>query len=189
MKDLIHERGKALENVFFDMENRKKIEQMREQRVRAREREELAGVCGISDEAFLDRLLDNGVTAECLSALVVVPLVKVAWADEHVAGTEVEVIRNAAVEYGIARSTPPFELVERWLGERPGQELFEAWQAYAEIVSRCLEPSDRAAFAEAMLTTARDVARAAGGILGVGPKTSKAEQAVLDELASAFGTE
>jgi hypothetical protein len=189
MKDLIHERGKALENVFFDAESRKKIEQMREERVRASEREELAAVCGISDEAFLDRLLDNGVTAECLSALVVVPLVKVAWADENVAATEAHVIRDAAAKYGIARRTPSFELVERWLEERPGQELFEAWQAYAEIVSRCLETSDRAAFAEAMLATARDVARAAGGILGVGPKTSKAEQAVLDELASAFGME
>jgi hypothetical protein len=50
-----------------------------------------------------------------------------------------------------------------------------------------MTPSERQPLRDAVLRQAREVAEAAGGFLGLGSKVSASEQAVLDDLARAFG--
>ncbi len=57
---------------------------------------------------------------------------------------------------------------------------------YVRLVGAALEADDRRNFAEAVLRQARDVAEAAGGVLGLGSKVSAAESAVLERLAREF---
>jgi hypothetical protein len=49
-----------------------------------------------------------------------------------------------------------------------------------------LSDETRQKLKEDLLGRARDVAKAAGGLLGMGRKVSKVEQAVLDELETTF---
>ena len=77
-KDIIREREKALENVFFEKRDRHLVEQMRCARERDADRVALRRACGVTDERLLDDLLDQGVGVESLAALVLLPLLMVA---------------------------------------------------------------------------------------------------------------
>lgn len=186
MKSALKERGKALENEFFEKQNRHLIEELRGAKQRSEDRAELARACGVEDERLLDLLLDAGVRAETVPALVLVPLLLVAWADKTIARAERFTILEAASEYGVEPGTPAYALTEQWLTVRPRPSLLQAWHDYVEILRQLLEPEDRDEFCESILRRAREVARSAGGVLGIAPRTSAEERSVLDGLARAF---
>jgi hypothetical protein len=186
MKSALKERGRALENEFFEKQNRHLIEELRATRTRSEDRAELARACGVEDERVLDMLLDSHVNAETVPALVLVPLVLVAWANMEVARAERFAILEAAAEYGIQAGTPAYALAEEWLTVRPPDSLVDAWHDYVEILRQLMDPADREEFSAAIMRRARAVAQAAGGVLGIGPKISREEQAVLDRLDRAF---
>ncbi len=186
MKDSLRDRGRSLENQFFDKQNRHLLEDLKSAQQRGEDRAELARACGVADERVLDLLLDGGVGAETLPALVLVPLLLVAWADKELARAERDVILEAAVEFGIQADTPAYKLVEQWLTVRPPDTLVQAWHDYVDILRQVLQPADRDEFCESIMRRATDVAKAAGGVLGIGPKTSQQERAVLDHLSRAF---
>ncbi len=186
MKSALRERGKALENEFFEKQNRHLLEELRAAEQHRANRAELARACGVDDERLLDLLLDSGVSAETVPALVLVPLLLVAWADREIRRAERFVILEAATEYGIQAGSPAYALAEEWLTVRPPASLVQAWHDYVEILRQVMEPGDRDKFSEAILRRAKQVAQAAGGILGIAPRTSKEERAVLDRLARAF---
>lgn len=75
------DRGKSLEDAFFRKENERAIERLREMQQRTTSGEGLAKVIGITSEAIIDRLVALGIRPEIVTALAIVPLVEVAWAD------------------------------------------------------------------------------------------------------------
>ena len=186
MKSDLRERGRALENEFFEKQNRHLIEDLRAAKQRSEDRAELARACGVEDQRVLDMLLDCDVDAETVPALVLVPLLMVAWAYMDVARAERFAILEAAADYGIQEGTPAYAIVEGWLTVRPPDRLVDAWHDYVEILRQVMDPADRDAFSESIMRRAREVAQAAGGVLGIGPKTSRQEQAALDRLERAF---
>ena len=186
MKDGLRSRGKALENEFFEKENQHLIEELRATRERDADRAELARACGVHDEELLDSLLKRGVNVETLPALVLVPLVAVAWASRKVERAERFAVLEAAAEYGIVKDTPAYALMEGWLTTRPADNLVQAWHDYVGQLTQVMDPADREQFANSILRRAEEVANAAGGVLGIGPKTSREERAVLDRLAGAL---
>jgi hypothetical protein len=187
MKDAFKERERAFEAHFFQEQNEALLQQLRDRREHEEARTELARMCGVEDERILDELLSQGVGAENLTALILVPLIAVAWADRDVSHDEAQVILRAADEFGIEAGTPAYELLRHWLAERPGDALIEAWTDYTRALGECFRPQDRKAFAKLVMRQAEGVARATGGLLGFGSKTSADEQRVLDRLALAFG--
>jgi hypothetical protein len=186
MRDALDERRKALENEFFQKRDHEMLERLRQDRERAARREELAHASGIEDPSLLNRLLEQGVEPDSLSALVVTPLVLVAWADGSLKAAERKEVLDAAHELGVARGGAAHALLDDWLDHQPKAELGNAWVAYTQAVVSQLHPYDRARLAEHTLERARRVARAAGGVLGLGPHTSKAERAVLEKLEEAL---
>ena len=186
MKSDLRERGRALENEFFEKQNRHLIEDLRAAKQRGEDRAELARACGVEEARVLDMLLDCDVSAETVPALVLVPLLMVAWANMNVARAERFAILEAAADYGIEAGTPAYALVEEWLKTRPPDALIDAWHDYVEILRQVMDPADREEFAASTMRRAREVAQAAGGVLGIGPKTSRQEQAALDRLERAF---
>lgn len=178
-------RGAALEEAFFQRENERLRERLRAERERAETREALARDTGLQDDSLLERLVELGIHLETLEALVLVPLVEVAWADGQMDERERDAVLRAAEARGMTSGTPGHALLESWTQERPAPALMESWRAYIAALCKDLSADHRWHLEEQILGNARAVARAAGGFLGLA-KVSKAEEAVLAQLEAAF---
>ena len=182
----MRDRGRSLEEAFF----KQRHEALRRQIALRREQEEacetLAAASGIDDDALLARLAGLGIRAETLAALTLIPLVEVAWADGEMHDRERDAVLRGAESSGIPRQSPSYGLLEIWTRDRPAPELLHTWVDY--IRALCVELTDeqRRRLAEKIVGRARAVAQAAGGLLGVGPRVSAQEGAMLAELERAF---
>lgn len=173
-------------DAVFHTREKHLVEAFRERLDRLERRQQLAHVSGIRDEAILDRLLGLGITAESLAALGLVPLVWVAWADGEVASKERERIVAMAQAAGIEPQNGRYPLLEHWLKRRPAPEMFAAWRDYIKQLREQMAAADLETLRREIVDRAGEVARASGGILGIGPRVSPAEQAVLAQLEQAF---
>ena len=86
-----------IDAVFYNRD-KQLMEAFRDRLDQLERRQQLKHVSDIRDEALLDRLLGLGITAECLAALGLVPLVWVAWADGEVAAEDFETLRREILE-------------------------------------------------------------------------------------------
>jgi tellurite resistance protein len=186
MKRVLEERRKALENQFFEKENARLLAAFQEHESEDEDRAELASRCGLPSGPLVDKLMDVGVRAESLTALIVLPLVAVAWADSKVTPPERSVVLAKAEEFGIVDGSPAQALLKGWLDRRPPSALLEAWHDYVTALADQLETPDSETLAAHLVDAARSVAAADGGFLGIGPKTSADERAVLAQIARAF---
>jgi hypothetical protein len=170
--------ARALEEAFFTKENARLLDQLREKK----RREALGEMVKIKDEAFLDRLVELGLGPETVLALTLVPLTVVAWADGILEDRERDAVIKAAEEKGISPGTAGHQLLEKWLSNRPGRELFEAWKKYVQDIWDTFSEEERRRMRETTLDWALAVAESAGGFLGLTSKVSASERAVIKEL-------
>lgn len=184
--DLLGNRARTLEDRFFLEQDRILIEKHRELKRMQESRQALSAVSGVTNEKVLQRLVELDIQAETLASLAVVPLVEVAWADGRIDDREREAIKRASAESGLAKGSPDFELLDRWLSHRPGPELLEAWHHYVQGLCELLTPEEKEALRADFVGRARRVAEAAGGFLGLTSGVSAGEQRILDRLDSAF---
>lgn len=180
-------RSQSLVDAFFHARDQQLLAEFRQRMEKMDRRTQLAAVCGVHDEAALDRLIELNISPETLAAIHVVPLVQVAWADGNVKPEERAAIIQAARDAGIQSQDGHYPLLEHWLNENPGREMLEAWEHYIRSLCRQLTPEEVAKLKSDTLTLAQKVAEAAGGgLLGLRSKISKAERAMIDELEKAF---
>lgn len=184
--DFLGDRRKALEDSFFSQQSDKLIHELRERRQREQRVQALSSASGISNQEVLEALANVGIESSTLAALALVPLVAVAWADGSIKTGERQAILRAAHEAGIEEGHPSHALLDGWLQNRPGPEVLNAWREYIAGLREHLDPVATEALHHDILGRAREVAEAAGGFLGAGPKVSRAEEDVLAELARAF---
>ena len=182
----LKDRQHALEDAFYrdDTETYRHQLEPREKEVAARE--ELAAASGISDEAVLGQLASLGIRADTLAALTLIPLIEVAWADGKMDDREREAILFGAESTGISKESPSHGLLRIWIEDRPAPDLVDAWSEFIRALCREFSEEQRGRLQRNLLGRARRVAEAAGGFLGLGPKVSKEERAVLESLARAF---
>lgn len=183
--DFLDDRRHAMEEAFFSRHNKELVERMRQKTEAAEERAQLAAATGITDEAALTRLQDLGLHPTTLSALSLVPLVLVAWADGSLQPKERKVILEAAASNGLEPGSDAYESLLTWLHEIPAPGLFEVWHDYVQSLCRDLGPEGAAHLKEDILSRANRVAKAAGGWWDLGA-VSDAEQGVLARLTKAF---
>jgi len=165
MSDQVNDRGNLMESLFFKRQDQALLQRLRDKQLNQEIRDQLIGASG---------------------ALSMIPLVTVAWADREVQDTEKAAILTAADSAGIHKDSDASELLAAWLVERPESDLLDAWKSYTAAVKEVTDPAAFGQLKTAVLGTAKAVAESAGGILGLGNKTSAAEQKVLDDLESAF---
>ncbi len=177
--------GRSLEDAFFLERDRILVERRAQLHRMARTRDVLADVSGIKDPSVLDQLLRSNVSPEAVAALAVVPLIEVAWADGHVDDKEREVVLAHARKQGIQEGSIEGDLLDRWLGQRPGPELLDAWGHYVEAICSAMDPSARARLRDELLQDVRAAAEASGGLFGLGAVSAK-ERAVLEQLEASF---
>ncbi len=185
MPNSLSTRRQALEDSFFKKEEARQISHLRETLAAKKNREELASVCGIEDAVVLDTLTRLEVGAHDVSALALVPLVQVAWADGSVDEKERAAILKAAKAQGVTHACHSHELLEAWLSSAPNDDLFTAWAGYVEALHDHVSESEMTALKESILGLAHDVASAAGGYLGMGT-VSSTEKTVLNAIGAAF---
>jgi uncharacterized tellurite resistance protein B-like protein len=182
---VLDERRQALEEAFFRKHDGALRARMRSERERADARDALIAQSPIADAALVDRLVELGIRLDTLAALMLVPLVEVAWADGTMDPREREAVLHAAEASGIEFESPSHALLEAWTRERPPAALYESWRAYIASLCRELSADHRWHLEEQLVGRARSVARAAGGFLGVA-KVSKPEEEVIARLEQAF---
>ena len=185
-KEFLADRRAGLENAFFAQKDailRRRMGEADESRMR---RETLSAASGIKDSTVLDKLLAQDVTAATLTALSLVPLVMVAWADGNLGEKERSAILSGAEHTGLDKQHASYQLFEGWLARMPPPELIATWKDYVSALSATLTTDARHALKSELLDRARIVAEAAGGFMGIGQKVSPAEASILGELEQAF---
>ena len=182
----LKDRQHALENAFY----REDTETFRVQLELRRQEEDalegLATASGISDKAVLRNLAGLGIRAETLAALTLIPLIEVAWADGKMDAKEREAILSGAESTGIPKQSPSYGLLRIWIEDQPAPDLVDAWSEFIGALCRELSDEQVERLRSNILGRAREVAEAAGGFLGLGPKVSKEEEEALQRLSRAF---
>ncbi|MCB9686193.1 MAG: hypothetical protein H6738_22815 [Alphaproteobacteria bacterium] len=125
-----------------------------------------------------------GIGPDTLSAVLLLPLVQVAWADGSVQAAERLRILEVARGYGLTAG--PWE---HWLAERPSDEDLELGRrVLVALALRHRGPT--ADWGPRVLQDVEqhclDVARAAGGLFGVAFSTSDGERRALAEIGRAL---
>jgi tellurite resistance protein TerB len=183
--DFLADRRKALEEAFFAKQDVRLIERLRAERERSLAMAALRSASTIEDPDLLGRLVDLGIDARSWTALALVPLVEVAWADGSVEPKERDAILAMAREHGVMPDSPGEALLEDMLTRRPEPAVFAAWGGYVTELASHFTPVERAAMRERLVERARKVARAAGGLLGIA-SISEAEKRVIAALEKPF---
>jgi hypothetical protein len=184
MADL-DERSRALEAAFFPSHANDYREAIRLREAELAAVGALREASGITDEATLRRLAGLGIRPETLAALMMIPIVEVAWADGEMDGRERDAILGGAESVGIEPGSPSYGLLRIWTEDAPAPDLFVAWRDFIAAIRGELEPAECTRLREKLIGRARTVAEAAGGILGVDP-VSPEEAKVLASLDGAF---
>jgi hypothetical protein len=181
----LEERGRALENQFYEKENQQKLSAMKDKLETQSGRDELRKASGMSDDAVLDKLVALGLKGNTIAALSLVPLISVAWADGTIQDNERTAILQGAHGKGLEQGTDGYELLQTWLAKRPSDDLFVAWEAYIKALASQLNDEQNRLLKNQILGFAKMVATSAGGILGFG-KVSGSEEKVLQRIEAAF---
>ena len=183
--DIFKSRERAFEAVYFAKLDAELIAKKRQQREAADARSDLAHASGISNEALLDSLLELGVTPGNLEAMSLAPLVCVAWANGSIDPEERKAAMEAAEAEGIDKDSPGHVLLEGWLTQPPDSTLFDTWREFIASLVGQLDERERKTIRKDLLARPVNIARASGGIMGVG-SISKKEQQVLDRIEAAM---
>lgn len=179
--DILSDRKRALEEAFFARRNQELLVKLKQEMAYADWKSALAQITG-KDPAIIDELFHKGVERATISALALVPMVEVAWANGSVSSAERAAVLRAAVENDVPKDGPGYHLLEEWLHDNPKGTLLPAWKAYIQSLAGTLSPQGRAFLKEEIGRRSLNVAKAAGGFLGIGDKVSLAEQKVLREI-------
>ena len=185
-EDQFERRGNALEDMFFYRSDQELLEQIKQDLADKEAREQLASFSGITNEHLLDELVSQNVRAETLACVTLIPLVVVAWADGKLDEEEKLAVLRAFKEKGLATNPAAVSLVEGWLSEPPGEELFATWKDYIASLSAAMSGSTFEHLKASVLDQAKEVARAAGGFLGVINSESRSEKQAIEAVTAAF---
>ena len=186
MSDSLHDRGKAIEDLFFAENDKKLLDKIRKEMGDKESRYALETASGIKDAAALDALVASGITPESLTSVALIPLVAVAWSDNKMEAAEKTAILKAAEVAGIQTGSASYATMESWLHTKPKPELLETWKAYVHSLKSTLDGPSFGQLKTSIIGRAEDVAKSAGGFLGLGNKVSDSEQKVINELSKAF---
>jgi hypothetical protein len=185
LPDLLKERQRSFEEAYFSKRDSKLIQKIREHAQLQDVAVALAEKLQVDAPDLLQRVVGLGLTRETGAALLVAPLVQVAWADGEVSAHERAVVLELAAERGIVAGTPAHAQLDAWLRESPGADVFDAAIDVINMGFAVLPPAEHADGVRALLEACERVASASGGLLtlfGLHLGTSGEEIRMLEAL-------
>ncbi|MBT7611211.1 MAG: hypothetical protein HN576_15735 [Bacteriovoracaceae bacterium] len=182
---ILSARAQALENIFFNEQDQELTELISKQKDERDQIFALRSLSGISNKSVLDNAVKLGMNATTFSALCLIPLLKVAWSDHNCDQKESHVILEFAAENGIEVDSAPYKLLQSWLSKEINSNLFIIWKEYVHSLEETLTQVELNEIKNEIIGRAIAVARASGGILGIG-SISDVEKKVLNELEVFF---
>jgi hypothetical protein len=183
--DGISRLGALMEQKYAHQSDRALVDEGRIRALRQSEFDEIRIATRITDVDVLTELIDCGVRANSLHILTLVPLVHVAWSNGHIERQERLAILNAAELEGVRSDAPGFQVLDGWLRCRPPATLLKTWMDYVAAIRLVVTAESFNTLHIATIARARQVAEAAGGILGFN-KVSRAEETAIQQLNQAF---
>jgi hypothetical protein len=181
------ERERALEEAFFRKENERLLDAMRERQAREQQFEGLAGVLGTRSPSIIDPLLDFGLREENVTALILAPLVAVAWADHQLDHEDRRAILKAEHDLGVDPDGKAGELLALWLEHRPHEALLDVWAAYVGELCKVLPEAERVRLRDDVVKRSQHIVNAVEKTFLRGGGPSEPERAVLARIEAAFG--
>jgi hypothetical protein len=188
-KDAFKDRGRGLEEDFFRKSDAKLIEKMQDKARLDEVVAELAKVLQVENPELLRRVIDLGINMSTGSALILAPLVQVAWAEGKVTDKEREAVLRLAAGRGVEKGSPAEAQLLGWLDRRPDDAVFRAAIEVIKAGLSHLPSNEREERIASIVQACREVSEASGGIakaLGVGSGVSTEEQSVLDVVSGAL---
>jgi hypothetical protein len=189
MKDILKDRGRGEEADHFRREDAKLIEKMRERARLGEIAKALAAKLRVDDAELLRRVTDLGLDQDTGQAILLAPLVQVAWAEGHVSDAERAVVLELAASRGVTPGMPAHDKLLEWLKRRPSDALFETATEVMRVGLSVLPPAERDERIKGIVDGCRRIAAASGGglarLLGMSDAAvSGDESAVLDAIAT-----
>jgi hypothetical protein len=193
MSDIMKERERAFEADYFRKQDAKLLEKMRERAALQEVAQALAEKLRVDDAELLRRVADLGLDRETGGAILLAPLVQVAWAEGSVSKAERDLVLEFAASRGVGEGTPARKQLEAWLAERPTDALFETAMEVLKVATALLSPAEREERIKNIVEGCRRVAEASGGglarLIGVGSGVVDEESAVLDAITAKLRAE
>lgn len=183
--DSFKKRGTALEDEFFHRVDETLAKRLKEQWQHDRDVESLKRETRITNDEVIEELLDAGIGPGMIQAMMLVPAIHVAWANAVVEQPERDAILRAAHSIGIDESSTTGHLLSSWLERQPKPELFQAWWDYIVALCGVVDVASYRHLHEKSVQTAKDIAHAAGGFLGI-HSISAEEQNAINQIDDAF---
>ena len=189
MSDILKDRERAFEADYFRKQDEKLLAKMRERAALQEVAKALADKLRVDDTQLLRGVVELGLTSETGAAILLAPLVQVAWAEGKVTPAEREVVLDVARSRGVLPGTPPYAQVETWLRERPSDGLFETAMEVMKVAASVLPQGEREERIREVVAACRRVAEASGGglarLLGMSSAAvSQNEAAVLEAITA-----
>jgi hypothetical protein len=182
-RDIWEDRRRSYEAEYFQRRERELIDKMRERAAREAQRKELAESVGVSDDDVLRGLEELGYTRDTVTLLHLVPLLHVAWIDGSVSQAERDRILEVARLRGVERGSTAHRELEGWLARRPAEGFFEDTLRLIGNLLQVLPDAERDRSRQDLVEYSAAIARASGGLLGLGTKVSREERELLDKIA------
>jgi hypothetical protein len=188
ISEILDERKRAAEADYFRKQDEALLQKMRERAALQEVATALADKLRVDNQELLRRVVDLGLTRETGAALLLAPLVQVAWAGGTVTEQEREAVFEVAASRGIEAGSPPHAQLAEWLQRRPSDALFETAVEVMKAGLALLTPAERAERIHDIVEGCQRVASASGGglakLLGLASGISGDEAAVLDAITA-----
>lgn len=186
MSDIFKERERGFEADYFRKQDARLLAKMRERAALQEVAQALAEKLRVDDAELLKRVFDLGLDRETGPAILLAPLLQVAWAEGVVTDRERAVVFEVAASRGVEAGTPAHAQLDAWLKQRPSDALFETALEVMKVAASVLPPEEREERIRGVVDACKRVAEASGGglakLLGVGSAVSGDEASVLEAI-------
>ena len=185
-RDAFKDRERALEEGYFRVQDAKLLDKLRTRTVLGDVAVALREKLQVDDPDLLQKIRDLGLTEDTGAALLLAPLVQVAWVDGVVTERERKAVLELAVSRGVEPGSPAHAKLVEWLDQRPSDELFDTALTTINAGLSVMPPPERDERMHQVADACKHVAMASGGLaalFGLGGEISKKEAALLDTIA------
>jgi hypothetical protein len=174
------------ESAYLKAETSNRREALREKLESAAQRVGTRGAIGetlaVNDTVLLERIHALGFTGDSARVFDLLPLVFVSWADGKIQHGERVTILELLSSRGIEPGSDAALLMETLLEQRPSESFIAETLTVLQAMT-----SDRLTDGGSVVDWCLEVARASGGLFGLGEKTSIEERALIEQIAAALG--